>query len=46
MLYIIRHGKTDWNIEHRLQGRTDVPLNAEGLRMAREAAARYRQVTL
>lgn len=44
MLYIIRHGKTDWNIEHRLQGRTDVPLNAEGLRMAQEAAARYRQV--
>ena len=22
MLYIIRHGKTDWNDRHKLQGRT------------------------
>ena len=44
MLYIIRHGKTDWNALHRLQGRTDVPLNDEGRRMAEEARDAYRDV--
>ncbi len=34
MLYIMRHGKTDWNELHKLQGRTDIPLNDEGRRMA------------
>ena len=44
MLYIIRHGKTDWNDRHKLQGRTDVPLNEEGRRMAEEAGKAYRDV--
>ncbi len=38
MLYIIRHGKTDWNVDHKLQGRTDIPLNDEGRLMAENAA--------
>lgn len=42
MLYIIRHGKTEWNEIHKLQGRTDIPLNEEGRAMAREAADRYK----
>lgn len=37
MLYIIRHGKTDWNAQLKLQGRTDIPLNDEGLEMAEKA---------
>ena len=44
MLYLIRHGKTDWNDRHKLQGRTDVPLNAEGRRMAEAAREEYRDV--
>ena len=44
MLYIIRHGRTDWNNEYRLQGRTDIPLNDEGLIMAREAGERYKDI--
>ena len=29
-LYIFRHGETDWNLEGRMQGGTDIPLNANG----------------
>jgi probable phosphoglycerate mutase len=29
-LLLARHGETDWNREHRVQGHTDVPLNAHG----------------
>lgn len=44
MLYIMRHGKTDWNAKRKLQGRADIPLNEEGREMARQAAAAYRDV--
>lgn len=44
MLYIMRHGKTDWNALHRLQGRTDIPLNAEGVRMAENACREYAHI--
>ena len=30
MLYVIRHGETDWNLENKIQGRADIPLNAFG----------------
>lgn len=43
-LYIMRHGKTDWNEKHKLQGRTDVPLNEEGRRMAEKAREEYKDV--
>jgi broad specificity phosphatase PhoE len=34
-LYYIRHGLTDWNVEGRLQGWQDVPLNDDGRAQAR-----------
>ncbi|MBP5248698.1 MAG: histidine phosphatase family protein [Lachnospiraceae bacterium] len=46
MLYIMRHGITDWNKARKLQGRTDIPLNDEGRAMARAAAEEYRDLRL
>lgn len=46
MLYIMRHGRTDWNNEHRLQGCTDIPLNDEGRKMAKDAVEEYKDIYL
>lgn len=37
-IYITRHGQTDWNLEGRLQGKTDTELNATGIKEAEIAA--------
>ena len=29
-IYLLRHGRTRYNAEHRYQGRSDIPLSAEG----------------
>lgn len=39
-LYLCRHGETDFNLENRIQGRPDNPLNSNGQAQAR-ALSRY-----
>lgn len=42
-LYLLRHGRTDMNAAHRVQGRADVPLNDMGRDQARIAGEMIRE---
>ena len=41
-LYLIRHGETLWNIEHRYQGITDINLSDIGLKQAELLGKRFK----
>lgn len=41
-IIFLRHGKTEWNIQSRYQGKTDVPLNDEGRLQAQRVALRLK----
>jgi broad specificity phosphatase PhoE len=40
VLYVTRHGETNFNAQGRYAGSTDVPLNETGIKQARELAGR------
>lgn len=42
-VYFLRHGETDYNRKHRLQGQRDISLNETGRRQARETGAKFRE---
>ena len=46
MLYIVRHGETDWNRMKKVQGHTDIPLNDYGRHLAEETAEGMKEIRL
>lgn len=44
LLYIIRHGETQWNVEGRLQGQSETHLNENGIRLAKVTAEGLRDI--
>lgn len=43
ILYLLRHGQTDWNVKGRVQGWTDTIINDVGIEQARLAAQRLKR---
>ena len=43
---LVRHGETDWNAARRLQGHTDIDLNAKGLAQAKQMAHALKKINL
>ena len=45
-IYLARHGQTNWNLEDRTQGGTDIPLNDNGRQQAQRLKERLTSVHL
>jgi probable phosphoglycerate mutase len=43
---LVRHGETDWNAAHRLQGHTDIDLNSRGHAQAKQMADALKKMNL
>lgn len=44
MIYVVRHGQTDWNLAHKIQGRADIELNQTGILQAQELATKMSHI--
>ena len=45
MIYLLRHGQTEYNVERRIQGRCDSPLTELGKEQARAMGTTLRELT-
>jgi broad specificity phosphatase PhoE len=45
-IYFLRHGETDWNVSRRIQGRTDIALNANGVSQAKKWRPFFERIPL
>ena len=43
-LYLVRHGETEWNVAHIVQGFEDSPLTEQGVRQAEATAKELKRV--
>ena len=46
ILYMMRHGQTDWNVKQRSQGWNDIPLNEKGVAQARVASEKLQNIEI
>ena len=45
-IYLIRHGQTNWNVEKRLMGSTDTPLNKNGIEQVKSLGQKISQLEI
>ena len=45
-VYVVRHGQTDWNLQNRVQGVADIPLNEEGRSQAIALCSTIRSLSI
>jgi broad specificity phosphatase PhoE len=46
LLYLVRHGETEWNRKNLCMGQLDIPLNDLGVRQAERLAERLSKITI
>lgn len=46
IIYLVRHGETEWNQDKRIQGQIDIPLNERGRKQAKAVAGRLASIPL
>ena len=46
MIYVVRHGETNWNLENQTQGSIDIELNETGIKQAKKVKDEFTNIKL